>query len=277
MMKLEKSSLRLSIFINLLVSAIKIVGGIFFNTFTLVIDGIYTVSDLVTDVFALIGIQIGRRRANKNHPYGYGRVFFVILLFMGLIALFVGVFVIYLSFKIDYQQPSLWIILIIIGAVLLKLYSAHNLFKVGMKTKSDLLIVSSLESKMEAYSSLALIFIVLLSLFVPKIDMIGGILIALLLIWQALKVIKENISFLIGITYDDGIIEEWVRKITKKYRIIDIIDVSIMKDGPYYQIILTVKARRNVKVASLIRAQNKIKKELKATTLGLKFIEFHIT
>lgn len=276
-MKLEKSSLRLSIFINLLVSAIKIVGGIFFNTFTLVIDGIYTVSDLVTDVFALIGIQIGRKRANKNHPYGYGRVFFVILLFMGIIAIMVGVFVIYLSFKIDYQKPSLWIILIIIGVVLLKLYSAHNLFKVGMKTKSDLLIASSLESKMEAYSSLALIFIVLLSLFVPKIDMIGGILIAILLIWQALKVIKENISFLIGITYDDGIIEDRVRKITKKYRIIDVADVSIMKDGPYYQIILTVKARRNVKVASLIRAQNKIKKELKATTLGLKFIEFHIT
>ena len=276
-MKLEKSSLRLSIFINLLVSAIKIVGGIFFNTFTLVIDGIYTVSDLVTDVFALIGIQIGRRRANKNHPYGYGRIFFVILLFMGIIAIMVGVFVIYLSFKIDYQKPSLWIIIIIIGAVLLKLYSAHNLFKVGRKTKSDLLIASSEESKMEAYSSFALFFIVLLSLFVPKIDMIGGILIAILLIWQALKVIKENISFLIGITYDDGIIEDRVRKITKKYRIIDVADVSIMKDGPYYQIILTVKARRNVKVASLIRAQNKIKKKLKATTLGLKFIEFHIT
>ena len=89
--------------------------------------------------------------------------------------------------------------------------------------------------------------------------------------------IKENISFLIGITYDNGIIEDRVRKITKKYRIIDVADVSIMKDGPYYQIILTIKAKRNVKVASLIRAQNKIKKELKATTLGLKFIEFHIT
>lgn len=276
-MKLEKRSLRLSIVINLLVSAIKIVGGILFNTFTLVIDGIYTVSDLVTDVFALIGIQIGRRRANKNHPYGYGRIFFVILLFMGLIALIVGIFVIYLSFKIDYQKPSLWIILIIIGAILLKLYSAKTLFKVGTKTKSDLLIASSLESKMEAYSSFALIFVVLLSLFIPKIDMIGGILIALLLIWQALKVIKENISFLIGITYDDGIIENLVKKITKKYRIIDVTHISIMKDGPYYQIILTVKARRNVKVASLIRVQNKIKKELKATTLGLKFIEFHIT
>ena len=276
-MKLEKRSLRLSIVINLLVSAIKIVGGILFNTFTLVIDGIYTVSDLVTDVFALIGIQIGRRRANKNHPYGYGRIFFVILLFMGLIALIVGIFVIYLSFKIDYQRPSLWIIIIIIGAVLLKLYSVKTLFKVGTKAKSDLLIASSLESKMEAYSSFALIFVVLLSLFIPKIDMIGGILIALLLIWQALKVIKENISFLIGITYDDGIIENLVKKITKKYRIIDVTHISIMKDGPYYQIILTVKARRNVKVASLIRVQNKIKKELKATTLGLKFIEFHIT
>ena len=107
--------------------------------------------------------------------------------------------------------------------------------------------------------------------------MIGGIFIALLLIIQALKTIKLNTSFLIGITYTDEKIESRVRKIIKKYKNIDVVDMSIMKDGPYYQLVLSIKAKRSMKVKSLIQVQNKIKKELKATTLGLKFIEFHIT
>lgn len=125
-MKKEQKALYLNIIVNLFVSFLKIIGGILGNAFTLMIDGIYTISDLVTDVIALFGIKIGRRRANKNHPYGYGRVFYVIELFMGVLALLVGIFVIYLSFKIDYQKPPLGIIFLILGIVVLKLLSARN-------------------------------------------------------------------------------------------------------------------------------------------------------
>lgn len=62
-----------------------------------------------------------------------------------------------------------------------------------------------------------------------------------------------------------------------KYRVIHITDSSIMKIGPYYQVTLTFKAKKDMKVHCLIQVQNKIKKELKAKTLGLKFILFHIT
>lgn len=277
MMKLEMKALYFSMIINLFISIVKIIGGIFWNTFTLLIDGIYTASDLVTDVIALFGIKIGRRRANKNHPFGYGRIFYIIELFMGIISFIVGIIVIYLSFKIDYQRPPVFIILVILGTVLLKLFSAKRLFIIGKRRNSDLLIASSFESKMEAYSSLALIVIIILSLFIPKIDMVGGILLALLLILQSLKIIKQNINLLIGITYEDKIIEEKVRKTVDKYPVIHIIDVSIIKDGPYYQLTLTFKLKKNIKVSHLLRIQNKIKKELKAKTLGLKFIEFHLT
>ena len=62
-----------------------------------------------------------------------------------------------------------------------------------------------------------------------------------------------------------------------KYRVIHITDSSIIKVGPYYQVSLTFKAKKDMKVHSLIRIQNKIKKELKAKNVGFKFIEFHLT
>lgn len=275
-MKLEQKALYLNIIVNLFVSFLKIIGGILGNAFTLFIDGIYTISDLVTDVIALFGIKIGRRRANKNHPYGYGRVFYVIELFMGVLAFLVGIFVIYLSFKIDYQKPPLGIIFLILGIVVLKLLSARNLFSVGKKEKNELLIVSSVESKTEAFSTLGLIIIIILSQFIPKIDMIGGILIALLLITQSIKMIKQNIIFLIGNTYEDENIKEKVRKVVDKYKVINILDITLINDGPYYELNLRVKVHRNVKVSHLLRVQNKIKKELKAKTWGIKFIHFHL-
>ena len=275
-MKLEQKALYLNIIVNLFVSFIKIFSGVFWNAFTLLIDGIYTISDLVTDVIALFGIKIGRKRANKNHPYGYGRVFYVIELFMGVLAFLVGIFVIYLSFKIDYQKPPLGIIFLILGIVFFKLISARNLFWIGKKEKSELLVVSSLESKMEAFSTLGLIVIIILGQFIPKIDMIGGILIAILLIIQSVKIIKQNINFLIGNTYEDENIKEKVKKIVDKYKVINILDITLINDGPYYELILKIKAHRNIKVSHLLRAQNKIKKELKAKTWGIKFIEFHL-
>ena len=275
-MKLEQNTLYLSMIVNFFIALIKIVGGIFWNTFTLTIDGIYTFSDLVTDVIVVFGIKIGRKRANKNHPFGYGRVFYVIQLFMGIISLFVGLFAIYLSFKIDYQKPPFFIIFVVLGMVLLKFFIARKLFLVGKKRKSDLLLASSLESRFEAYSSLALIFIILFSFIFPKVDMIGGIIIAFILILQSIKIIWQNIILLIGITYEDQEIQDKVRKVVDKYPVIHIVDISLIKDGPYYQLTLTFRPKRNMKVSRLLYVQKKIKKELKAKTLGLKFIEFHL-
>lgn len=276
-MKAEKKALRISILINIIVATIKLVGGVIWNTFALTIDGIYTISDLVTDVIAILGIKVGKKRANKNHPYGYGRVFYIIELFMGLIAFFIGVFVIILSFSVKDQKPSIFVIFLIIIAVLLKLGSANHLLKIGRKENSDLLIASGYESKLEAYSSLGLIIIIILSQFIPKIDMIGGILIALLLIFQSFRTIRQNILLLIGVTYDDLKVRDKIKKVVDKYRVIDIVDVAIIKDGPYYQLTLTFKAKKDMKVGSLLRIQNKIKKELKAKNVGFKFIEFHLT
>ena len=275
-MKSEQKTLCLSMLINLFVSLIKIIGGILWNTFTLTIDGIYTISDLVTDVIAVFGIKIGRKRANKNHPYGYGRVFYIIGLFMGIISFLIGIFVIYLSFKIDYQKPPFFIVFIILGLVLLKFLSAKKLFLVGKKHKSDLLISSSLESRSEAYSSLALIIIILFSFVFPKVDMVGGIIIAVILLFQALKTIGQNITFLIGITYEDQVIKDKVKRVVDKYPVIHIVDITLIKDGPYYQLTLIFRPKRNMKVGSYLRVQNKIKKELKAKSFGLKFIEFHL-
>ena len=106
-MKSEQKALSFNILVNIFVSLVKIIGGILGNNFTLVIDGIYTISDLVTDVIALMGIKIGRKRANKNHPYGYGKIFYIVELFMGILALWLVVLLFMLVFRLIMKSRRL--------------------------------------------------------------------------------------------------------------------------------------------------------------------------
>ena len=275
-MKLEQKALYLNIIVNLFVSFIKIAGGIFWNAFTLTTDGIYTISDLVTDVIALVGVKIGRRRANKNHPYGYGRAFCVVTLFMGILSFAVGIIVIILSFQIDYEQPPLAIIFLIMGIVVVKLISARNMKVVGEEKKCELLIVSSVESKMEAYSSFSLIIVIVLGQFIPRIDMIGGIFIALFLIFQSIYMIRQNIRYLIGITYEDEGVKRKIEQIVDKYKVIHSFDITLIHNGANYQLIIKIELDKNVKVSQFLRLQAKIKKELKSKNLGIKFVYFQL-
>lgn len=272
----EQKALYLNILVNLFVALLKIIGGILARTFTLLIDGIYTISDLVTDVIALIGIKIGRKRANRMHPYGYGRVFYIVTLFMGVLSFIVGIIVIILSFQIDYERPPLAIIFLIMGIVFVKLISARNMKLVGNKKKCELLIVSSVESKMEAYSSLSLIIVIVLGQFIPKIDMIGGIVIALFLIFQSIYMIRQNIRYLIGITYEDEGVKKKIKEIVDKYKVIHSFDITLINNGANYQLIIKTKLAKNVKVSQFLRLQAKIKKELKSKSLGIKFVYFQL-
>ncbi len=273
---MENNALYLSLLINLFVSILKFWGGVFFNAFTLTIDGIYTFSDFLTDVLALLGIKISKKRANKNHPLGYGRIFYVIEMFIGIIAVIVGFLIIYISVKIEYKKPSIYIIFVIILAVLLKFFSSYKLIKVGEKKKSDLLIFSGKESKIEALASLLLIIIVILSQWIPKIDVFGGIIIATLLILQAFILIYQNIGYLVGIVDNDVIIRKKIEEVVSKYKVINIVNISLLKIGPYYQVILFLKVDNKLKVNKVVLLQNKIKKELKAKSLNLKFISFQL-
>ena len=58
---------------NVLLAAIKIVTGIFGNSYALMADGIESTLDIFSSVVVLGGIKISSLPADENHPYGHGK------------------------------------------------------------------------------------------------------------------------------------------------------------------------------------------------------------
>ena len=156
-MKVEKRTLVFSAIINLIVALIKISAGNIFNFASIIADGFYTVSDLITDVLAMIGAKVSKKRPDKRHPLGYGNFEYIMQMVMGFVIFIVGIVVIYMSFKITYTRPNLLVIVPLLIVIALKMYSAKMLLKVGEKINSSILVTSSKESFIDGISSLALL------------------------------------------------------------------------------------------------------------------------
>jgi divalent metal cation (Fe/Co/Zn/Cd) transporter len=71
-------------------SAGQIVIGLFAGAFSLVADAAHTLSDLVTDLLVLFAGRHGADPADRNHPYGHGRIETVATLLLGLVLAAVG-------------------------------------------------------------------------------------------------------------------------------------------------------------------------------------------
>ncbi len=274
--KVEEKAIIFSAIINIIVALIKIIAGNVFSFMSFIADGFYTVSDFITDLLALLGAKIGKKRPNKRHPLGYGNFEYIMQMLMGFLILIVGFIVIFMSFNISYQKPNLIVIIFILMAICLKIFSSSVLLRAGKKINSSLLITSSKESYLDVFSSSMLILVILLSQFISFVDMIGSLIMGLLIIIQAIKIIFQNIMLLIGVSIRDKRIEGEIEKIFSKYRNIDINKITLVKNGPYYHLILGIIINKKWNIKRLINIESMIKKEIRKRKMGIGIIDFDI-
>ena len=97
----EDKVIIITMILNLIVAILKLVSGIIFSFSTLIADSIQSFMDFITDITSLIANKIGKRRANKTYPFGYGQVYYLANLFTGVLLFLIGIFIVYQLFIIN--------------------------------------------------------------------------------------------------------------------------------------------------------------------------------
>ena len=112
----ENTVIIITMIMNLIVVVMKITLGIIFSFSTLIADSIQSFIDFVTDITSLIANKIGKRRANKTYPFGYGQVYYLANLFTGALLFLIGIFILS-NYNITYYLPYLLLFSIPTGIV----------------------------------------------------------------------------------------------------------------------------------------------------------------
>jgi cation diffusion facilitator family transporter len=148
-----------SVAVNLVLTVLQIVAGVWSRSQGLVADGIHSLSDLVSDFVVLLANQQSRKEADEDHPYGHQRYENAASLVLGVILLAVGAGMLWSAFgklKDPASVPqvhgaALWVA----GAALLAKEALFRyMLKVATEVKSSMLVANAWHARSDAASSL---------------------------------------------------------------------------------------------------------------------------
>ena len=262
---------------NILLAIFKIISGIIGTSGALIADGIHSFSDMITDIFAVIGNTISKKPADFEHPFGHGNAEYLTCLVIGLIVAFMGINVIKEGLIKTSNIPNILTSIVVLITIIAKLILSSYLLKKGKEYKNDILVSSGKESFSDVISSFIVLISVLLSKIFKYSDKVAMIIVGLLILKIAFEILKENISNLLGKQVLDKDYIDSLKQIIKSHKdIIDIDELIIIKYGSLKKIDCEVVMDKNMKLEKVHKIVDHIEKEIKEKDKTVSNIIIHV-
>ena len=143
-----QSIMKKSFIVNIFLVLVKILTGIFFNSVALIADGIHSISDLLTDVFVIMGIGHSLKPADDEHPFGHGKFEYVLSLMLGIFILIIAYNLgkeVIINYSEPVVVPGIISLIVVIFVVIVKLFLARYLIRKGEEEDSQIIKASGKE------------------------------------------------------------------------------------------------------------------------------------
>ncbi len=279
----ENKIITITAFFNLIVAFLKLISGITFSFSTLIADSIQSFIDFFTDIASIIANKVGKRRANKTYPFGYGQVYYLANLFTGFLLFLIGIFIIYqfFFFKINFE-PNISIAIVLMIVLLLKTIVIKLLQHYGKEFKSELMIEASKESRADFISTCVVLVVLMISFleeYIPSfinVDKIGSLGMAIYVFYTSIKMMISNIRGMFTNDEDNNDIKEEIENELKKFKNIQCKRVKVIKMSSYYSIFLQVRADENITIKDYLRIEKKVKSQLRSSNQLIRFIDIEL-
>lgn len=189
----------LAIVVNVALTVVQIIGGIFAGSLALIADALHNLSDAVALAIAFGARKIARRPADSDMTFGYGRIEIVAALINYVTLIVIGLYLVYeavLRF-ISPQGVDGWLV-VVIAAVALVIDLATAALTYAMSKNSMNIRAAFLHNVADALGSVAVILAgTLIILFDWRlIDPAVTLLIAGYILWQSFAEIGPVIRIL---------------------------------------------------------------------------------
>jgi len=143
---------------NVLLAVIKIVTGIFGNSYALLADGIESTLDIFSSVVVLGGIKISKLPADENHPYGHGKAESLAAMTVSLVLVMAGIGIgikSVLEIMQPHHTPAFFTLVVLIGVIAVKEVLFRFIFSVGESVNSLSIKTEAWHHRSDALTSIA--------------------------------------------------------------------------------------------------------------------------
>lgn len=191
------------ILLNILLSVSKVIFGLITKSISIIADGANNSFDAISSIINLVGFKISGKPADDEHPFGHGRVEYVSALTLAFFILIMGVELIKTSVD-KFRNPetvvfSVPAVIVLVFSILAKLWLAFFNRRIGKMINSvavNAVVTDSLGDI--AATSCSLIALVCSKFTDWPIDAVMGIVVALVIIYAGIDIIKGTMGPLLG-------------------------------------------------------------------------------
>lgn len=283
-MKLEFIVLIYSMINNLIIALMKIIGGLSLGISLVLADGLHTFTNFVTDGISLAGAKLSRKKATKHHPYGFGRVEYLANLFIGIILLLLGIFIIVHSLGEKSAIPPVELIYLLVVAVILKITAIIIMHKIGENKHSHLLAEAVGEAKIDLIANISVILIAIILQFASRypfleyVEVISSLIIAVIVIKKSAETIIHNSLSLLGEVVTEGETVDKIKEYLKEFKGIEDEEITLIKYGSYYKLQLDLDLDNKLTLRKIANLENKIRTGIiRHRSLKVKHVSIYVT
>lgn len=227
----------ISIICNLFMSSFKIIFGYITGSVAISADGFNNLSDMGSNLATLFGFKLANKHPDADHPYGHGRIEYIVGMVIAFLILFVGFSSLKESvLKLIYRENvtfSIPAIVVLILSIILKFWMASFNNKTGRKLDSASLLAAGQDSLNDVKMTSATLISTIAILFTDlPLDAIMGIVVSAMVLKSGVEIFKSTMDPLLGMAPDKELIEE-IEKYAMSYdKIIGIHDLMFHDYGP---------------------------------------------
>lgn len=227
---------------NLVLFAFKLTAGLLMHSIAVVSDAFNNLSDGCSCIITLAGYRLAGKPADRKHPFGHGRMEYLVSLSVSLLIVLSGFELLRSSFErlfIRSQiifQPLLFVFLVLSAAV--KLWMRHFYTTVGNRIRSDALLASAQDAGNDVLATSIAVAAMLLNAYTASFpfDAAAGLFVSGMIMLSGFQIGREILDRLLGTPADRGLADQIGQMILTHREIRGMHDLMIHDYGPGTQI-----------------------------------------
>lgn len=225
------------IFCNIILFIAKYIVGTLSNSISIISDAFNNLSDSASCIITLFGYKISSKPADKDHPFGHGRMEYLTSLIISAIIVFVGLEL----FKGSLQKLlnpeevkfSIAALVSLIISIAIKLWLSLFNTTLGKKINSVVMLATAKDSRNDVITTISALIALVFSIFSDlPLDALMGIFVSLFILKSGYEIIKDTVDELLGKPASPETTSKLYSMILKNEKIIGVHDMIVHSYGP---------------------------------------------
>ncbi len=225
------------IFVNTFLFVLKLVIGLLSSSVAILADAFNNLSDAASSIITIIGFKLSTKPADREHPYGHGRIEYISALVIASLVLVVGFQFIKTSItRIFHGEPVVFSLIpfcLLFVSIFFKWWLSHFNRLLGNKINSQSLKATATDSMGDVFTTSVVVLSFLASRFTTfPIDGYVGAFVALVILYAGFNLIKETLNPLIGEAPDEELVQALTEGVLSYDYISGVHDLIVHNYGP---------------------------------------------